>query len=92
MPRTNRLLVAKNYTPMTHDQFRDAMNNTLRMTAADFAWITGTSHRRVKQWIVGVEQIPPWVTLMCALLTLPRAKELAVKVTREFSTEVPPPA
>ena len=58
MPRTNRLLVAKNYTAMTYDQFRDAMNNTLKMTAADFAWITGTSHRRVKQWIVGVRADP----------------------------------
>jgi hypothetical protein len=71
---------------MSPRQFADALQ-LIGLKADSFAWLTGSNEKRVRRWLSGEEpEIPPWVTLVCALLTLPGARDLAMDVVRKFST------
>ena len=51
------------------------------MTPLYFARITGKNPRKVRYWYDGEEDIPHDVMLICSLLTLPGAKDMASTVT-----------
>ncbi|MBM1169928.1 hypothetical protein ACFSM9_17125 [Microvirga arabica] len=46
-----------------------------------FVRISGASEAKVERWIKGDEDIPHFVTILCALLTLPNTMEMAKSVT-----------
>jgi hypothetical protein len=68
------------YDRMTGEQFRAALAQ-LDMTPLYFARITGKNQRKVRYWYDGEEDIPHDVMLICSLLTLPGAKDMASTVT-----------
>jgi hypothetical protein len=68
------------YDRMTYEQFRTALAQ-LDMPWIYFARISGKNPRKVEEWYNGQEDIPHEVMLICSLLTLPGAKELASTVT-----------
>jgi hypothetical protein len=68
------------YDRMTAEQFRAALAQ-LDYTPVYFARITGKNRRKVQYWYDGEEDIPHDVLLICSLLTLPGAKEMASTVT-----------
>jgi hypothetical protein len=68
------------YDRMTYEQFRTALEQ-LDMPWMYFAKISGKNPRKVEEWYNGQEDIPHEVMLICSLLTLPGAKELASTVT-----------
>ena len=76
------------YRRLTPEQFAAALEE-LGLTTEGFAWLTGSNARRVSLWRRGEEDIPPWVPLVCTLLTLPGAKAVVKDVTRHM-TQVEP--
>jgi hypothetical protein len=61
---------------MTPEQLSLALT-TLSITGKDFAFLTGTGYSTVKRWFKAELEIPHWVPVMCAVLTLPGALDLA---------------
>ncbi len=80
----------KRYPRMTKQQFSAALDE-VRLTPEEFSWGTGSNEVRVNRWLKGEEDIPPWVTVLCAVLTLPGARGMFVNVARQFSPVPPPP-
>jgi hypothetical protein len=68
------------YDRMSYQQFRAALEQ-LDMPWMDFAKVSGKNPRKVEGWYNGKDDIPHEVMLICSLLTLPGAKELASTVT-----------
>jgi hypothetical protein len=67
---------------MTAEQFRDALT-LLGLTPSAFAWLTGSAPPRVARWLSGEEpDIPLWAPLLCALLSLPGAPDMAADIAR----------
>ena len=65
------------YHRMTPEQFQTALDQ-LKMGEFRFSRLTGKSYQKVQRWLSGQEpDIPHDVTLLCSLLTLPGAVELA---------------
>lgn len=60
--------------------------NKIGITAGQFSRISGARYERVKKWIDGKEDIPPFVPVLCALLKLPGALA-AAKATVDFYIE-----
>lgn len=65
---------------MTAAQFRRALDQ-LHLTEGRFGRLYGTTPKRVRSWVTGVEDIPHAALLMLSLLTLPGAVDMAERVT-----------
>lgn len=68
------------YDRMTQEQFHAALEQ-LGMTPLYFARISGVNRKKVERFVSGEEDIPHFVTVLCSLLTLPGAKDMASTVT-----------
>jgi transcriptional regulator with XRE-family HTH domain len=65
---------------MTAEQFSAALDQ-MGLTMRQFVRLSGASERKVEQWLSGDEDIPHHVLVLCSLLTLPGAMEMAKAVT-----------
>ena len=79
-----RDLRQKHYTRLSGERFNLALAQ-LQISNGWFAWVTGSNRQRVRDWLKGREDIPPWVTLVVCLLNLPGGISMAREVTRQFS-------
>jgi transcriptional regulator with XRE-family HTH domain len=68
------------YERMTAEQFSKALNQ-LNLTMRQFVRLSGVSEAKVERFISGKEDIPHFVTVLCALLTLPNALAMAKGVS-----------
>lgn len=68
------------YDPMTREQFSQALDD-LKLSARQFSRLCGAKEAYVIAWLEGKKDIPHNVLVICALLTLPGAMELALRVT-----------
>ncbi|MDZ7823090.1 MAG: hypothetical protein U5K75_02970 [Ahrensia sp.] len=66
------------YHRMTAASFSDALDS-LGLSAGQFSRLCGARHERVIKWLDGLEDIPPHIPVMLALLKLPGATALAKK-------------
>lgn len=60
------------FTRMTGAEFSEALNR-LGLTAGQFRRLTGSSPKKVDQWLAGQEDIPPWVPPTLASWEVPGA-------------------
>ncbi|MGE3307752.1 MAG: hypothetical protein AB7I52_17485 [Rhizobiaceae bacterium] len=71
------------YARMTPADF-GADLNALKLTANDFARISGARYERVEKWLRGQEDIPPHVPVLTALLGLPGGIAKALQVVQFY--------
>lgn len=68
------------YQRMTAEQLSTAMDE-LGLSKWQLIRLTGSSERKVDAWLDGKEDIPHWVLVLCSVLTVPGAMEIAKRVT-----------
>lgn len=69
---------------MTPEQFSQALNQ-LGLTVREFCRIFGTGVKTVERWLADEKDIPGWVPVSLALMTMPGAPDLARSVAQHFS-------
>jgi hypothetical protein len=71
---------------LTAEQFRQGMEGA-GLRADGLAFILGNRADRVRKWLKGEEDVPLWMDAYLALLTLPGARELVLRVVRRQSQQ-----
>lgn len=59
----------------------------LGLTMREFCRVTGTGTKTVERWLTDEKDIPQWVPVTLALLTLPGALQIARTVAQHFNKE-----
>lgn len=67
-------------------QFSKALDD-LDLTMREFCRITGTGTKTVERWLSDEKDIPQWVPVTLALLTMPGALQMARTVAQHFNRE-----
>lgn len=65
-------------------QFSQALDD-LDLTMREFCRITGTNAKTTQRWLDDEKDIPAWVPVFLALLTLPGAMQMAQTVALHFN-------
>lgn len=71
---------------MSPEQFSKALHEN-RLSLREFCRITGTGFKTGERWLNREKDIPNWVPVVMALLTLPGAYEMAQAVAQHFNQE-----
>lgn len=67
-------------------QFSKALQD-LGLTMREFCRITGTNWKTAERWLSDEKDIPQWVPVFLAMLTLPGALEMARRVSQHLNKE-----
>lgn len=67
-------------------QFSQALDD-LRLTMREFCRVTGTNAKTAQRWLDDEKDIPAWVPVFLAMLTLPGAMQMAQTVAQHFNKE-----
>lgn len=71
---------------MSPAQFSKGLDDN-GLTMREFCRITGTGPKTAQRWLDDEKDIPPWVPVTLALLTLPGALTMARTVAQHFNKE-----
>lgn len=83
--------VPNRYNRLTAKELSAALDD-LKLTAGQFARLSGSQRKRVLQWLEGIEEIPHNVTVLLSLLKLPGSMKVALDITDEMIIEEEPQA
>ena len=76
--RTHSWRSIHTYQRMTPEQLSAALD-TLNIGVFEAAQLFGSQSKRVEEWLSGKSDIPPYVSILCAMLTVPGAMAMARK-------------
>lgn len=71
---------------MTPEQFSLGLREH-QLTLREFCRLTGTNIKTAERWLSDEKDIPHWVPVFLALLTLPGALQMARTVAQHFNKE-----
>ena len=71
---------------MMPEQFSKALDD-LVLTMREFNRLTGTNTKTTERWLSDEKDIPPWVPVFLAMLTIPGALQMARTVAQHFNKE-----
>jgi hypothetical protein len=69
---------------ITPAQLQKAFDD-IGLTILRFAWLSGAREDRVRKWLTGHEDIPPYVPVLLAVLTVPGALVVAERVAQSLT-------
>ena len=71
------------FTRMSPEQFRQACFQ-LGLPKDTFCFVTGANPRSYESWNKGEADIPQWVPVLLAMLTVPGARSIALRTATHF--------
>ena len=74
------------YRKMDPVEFQAALAH-LAMTVAEFSYVTGAREDRVERWKRGEEDIPTYVPMFCAGMTIAEAAEIMFRTADHYYEE-----
>lgn len=78
----DQVSVRHQYRRMTAREFSTALDRT-NLTLGKFLRLTGVSRGKGEDWLNGEEDIPSWVPVFMALLTIDAAPQIALAVAEQ---------
>jgi hypothetical protein len=76
------------YARLTAEEFSSALAQ-LDLSPNVFARLTGSAPDRVMRWIIGTEDIPHHIGVVCVAFTVPGVLELAARFTNRMADRRP---